>query len=78
MFDFESLGRLLVYAGLGLFVLGFIVMLLGKSGLPFGRLPGDIIYQRDNITVYFPLVSCLVASILLTILLNVIFWLLRQ
>lgn len=75
---FESIGRLLVISGAALFLLGLIVILAGRLDLPFGRLPGDIVFERDNVTVYAPLVSCLVASVVLTILLNLIFWLLRR
>lgn len=75
---FESLGRLLVISGVGLVVLGLVLMLAGRFELPLGRLPGDIVFRRDNVTVYAPLVSCLVASIVLTILLNLIVWLLRR
>ena len=39
-----------------------------------GRLPGDIVYRGKNTTVYFPVVSCLVVSIVLTLLLSVIRW----
>lgn len=78
MNGFESIGRLLLISGVGLFVLGLILMLAGRLDLPFGRLPGDIVFQRDNVTVYAPLVSCLVTSIVLTVLLNLVFWLLQR
>lgn len=75
--EFESIGRLLAISGAALFLLGLIVILAGRLDLPFGRLPGDIVLERDNVTVYAPLVSCLVASVVLTVLLNLIFWLIR-
>lgn len=75
---FESLGRLLLISGAGLFVLGLVLVLAGRFDLPFGRLPGDIVFRRDNVTVYAPLVSCLVVSIVLTLLLNLVFWLLQR
>lgn len=78
MSGFESIGRLLLISGVGLFALGLILLFAGRLGLPIGRLPGDIVFRRDNVTVYAPLVSCLVASVVLTILLNLIFWLLRR
>jgi hypothetical protein len=78
MSDFESVGRLLLLSGAGLFVLGLVVILAGRVGFPFGRLPGDLIFQRDSITVYAPVVSCLVVSVVLTILLNLVFLLLRR
>ena len=75
---FESVGRLLLISGAALFVLGLVVMVAGRFDLPFGQLPGDIVFRRDNFTVYAPLVSCLVASVVLTLLLNLILWLLRR
>ena len=75
---FESVGRLSLIAGVGLVVLGLILILAGRFDFPFGRLPGDIVFRRDHVTVYAPLVSCLVASIVLTIVLNLIFWFLQR
>jgi ribose/xylose/arabinose/galactoside ABC-type transport system permease subunit len=61
-------------AGGMLALLGFILWLLGQTtGLP--RLPGDFVWRRGNVTVYFPLATSVILSILLTVLLN---WLLRQ
>ncbi|MFZ3339566.1 MAG: DUF2905 domain-containing protein [Terriglobales bacterium] len=67
-------GRFLVGLGLGLAVIGGIVMLLGRAGLPIGRLPGDIIYRGKNTTFYFPLAT----SIVLSVLLSVIFFLMGR
>jgi hypothetical protein len=66
-----SLGRLLVLAGVILVVVGGLIMLLGRAGLPLGRLPGDIAYRGKNTTVYFPIVTCIVLSVVLSL----IFWL---
>jgi hypothetical protein len=75
----EALGRSLILLGLVLVVVGVVVLLAGRVNLPFlGRLPGDILWRRGNVTVYFPLVSCLVASLVLTVLLNVVVWLFRR
>jgi hypothetical protein len=48
--------------------LGGLVMTLGGRLFPIGRLPGDIVYRRGNFTFYFPLVTCIVLSLLLTLL----------
>jgi hypothetical protein len=56
--------RLLIVAGLILVAIG----LLMKLGLPLGRLPGDIVIQRGNSTFYFPIVTCIVLSVALSIL----------
>ena len=60
------MGRLLVYVGLGITALGLLIMI----GIPFGRLPGDIMVRRGNFSFYFPLATSIVVSILLTLLLS--------
>ncbi len=64
-----ELGRLLVIFGATLVVVGVAVMLLGRMHMPLGRLPGDFIYRGKNTTVYFPLATSLVVSVVLSILL---------
>jgi Protein of unknown function (DUF2905) len=71
MHDF---GRMLVGLGLLLLVLGGLILLLGKAGIPFGRLPGDIAYRGKNTSFYFPLAS----SILLSIVLSLVFYLISR
>ena len=67
-----GLGRVLMTVGGVIFVLGFVLSLLGRTGL--GRLPGDIVVQRGGFTFCFPIVT----SILLSLLLTGILWLLRR
>jgi len=69
-----DLGRILVGLGLALLVIGGVVMLLGRSGLPLGRLPGDILYRGKNTTFYFPLAT----SILVSIILSLVFFLISR
>jgi Protein of unknown function (DUF2905) len=69
-----SIARLLVKLGLLLIVAGGIVYLVGKLGIPLGRMPGDLTLRRKNVVVYFPLAT----SILLSILLTLIFYLLSR
>ena len=57
-------GKTLVLIGLGIAGLGLLIML----GIPFGRLPGDIVVRRGNVSFYFPLATSIVLSILLTLL----------
>ena len=65
--DTSGVGKALVVAGVVILLVGFAVMLGGRiPGL--GRLPGDIVVRRGNFTFYFPLVTCLVVSLLLTLL----------
>lgn len=58
------MGRLLVGIGLLIAGIGVLVML----GLPLGRLPGDIVIRRGNGTFYFPLATCILFSVLLSLL----------
>jgi len=67
--DWSSLGKMLVMMGLFIFFLGLILLGLGKL-LSIGRLPGDIYYQKGNFTFYFPIVTCIIISLLLTLILN--------
>ena len=67
----SELGRWLMLAGAGLFVVGALVALFG-SALPFGRLPGDLRFGSGNVRVYVPIVSMILLSLILTVVLNII------
>ena len=67
-----EMGRLLVILGVALAVIGGIVILLGRTGMPLGRLPGDVVYRGKNTTFYFPLASSILISVVLTIVLFLI------
>ena len=72
MSDLSQLGKLIAAIGIGIAILGGVLYLAGR--VPFlGRLPGDIVYRRDNVTIYFPIVTMLLLSLILTIVLNLIF-----
>ncbi len=71
-FRMADLGRMLVVVGLALVVIGGAVMLLGRTGLALGRLPGDFLYKGKNGTFYFPLASCFVISVVLSLVLFLI------
>jgi hypothetical protein len=64
-----SIGRTLIALGLIILVLGVILTLGEKLPIRFGRLPGDIVIRGRNSTFYFPLVTCLLVSALLSFLL---------
>ena len=73
-----DVGRLLVYLGLGLAALGGLFLLLGRiPGLPLGHLPGDFSWESENVTVFFPIGTMLLISIVLTILVNLLLRLFR-
>ena len=70
----NDLGRLLIALGVLLLIGGGLLLLLGRTGIPLGRLPGDISYRGKNFSVYVPLGT----SILLSVLLSVVFYLLSR
>lgn len=61
-------GRVLVFLGIALVVIGGVVMLLGRTGLPLGRLPGDFLYRGKNTTFYFALATSILVSVVLSLL----------
>jgi hypothetical protein len=63
-----AMARFLIVLGLALLVVGLLWPYLSRIGL--GRLPGDIVIERDNVTFYFPLMTCL----LLSLLFSLVFW----
>ena len=67
-----SLGKILIAAGILLVLIGGL-LLLGKHVPLLGRLPGDFTFERKGVHVFFPLATCLVVSVVLTVLLNLIF-----
>ncbi|MFW6061551.1 MAG: DUF2905 family protein [Planctomycetota bacterium] len=70
--DTTTIGKWIVIAGLVLVGVGGLVCLLGRSGLPLGRLPGDIRISDGNKRIYIPVATSIILSILLTLLLNLI------
>ena len=64
------MARFLIVLGLAILVVGLLWPYLGKLGL--GRLPGDIVIERENGTVYVPLVTCLLLSLLLSLVLWIV------
>jgi hypothetical protein len=66
----RELGKVLLILGVILIGAGAIIMIGGKLPFRLGRLPGDIAYQGKNGSFYFPIVTCLVLSLALTLL----FW----
>ena len=66
------MARFLIILGLVILVAGLLWPYLSRIGL--GRLPGDIVIERDNMTLYFPLMTCLLLSVVLSLL----FWLVNR
>ena len=63
----QYLGKYLIIAGAVLITLGGIFLLAGRVEW-LGRLPGDILIKKENFTFYFPITTCVLASIVLTLL----------
>jgi len=68
MFNIEAFGRILLIGGGLIAFVGLLFLLFGRLGL--GRLPGDILIQRENFTFYFPLATMIIISIVLTLIFN--------
>jgi DUF2905 family protein len=67
-----DIGKLLIILGIVLLLAGVGLTVLGRTNLPLGRLPGDIVYRGKNTTFYFPLATSIVLSVLLSIVLYVV------
>jgi hypothetical protein len=67
-----DLGRMLLRLGGLVLVLGLVLILAGKVNLPIGRLPGDFVVRGKNSTFYFPLMTSIVLSVLLSLVLYVV------
>lgn len=65
-------GKVLMILGVVFIVVGGLLYLAGRFGLPLGNLPGDIRIERGNFTCAFPLVTSIVLSIVLTVVLNLV------
>jgi hypothetical protein len=68
-----GLGRTLIFLGIGLVVIGLLISVVGKF-TPLGRLPGDIVVRKSNYTFYFPVVTSIVLSVILTL----VMWLFQR
>lgn len=76
MSSFGGMGKLLIFAGSFLILFGLFFTFWQR--LPFlGRLPGDILARKGSFQLFFPLVTCLVISLVFTFLVNIVFRLFR-
>ena len=72
----EALGRALIGLAAVLIVVGGLLILFGKIG--FLKLPGDVLLRRGNTSVFWPIATSIIVSVILTILINVVIWLWRR
>jgi hypothetical protein len=68
----DGLARLLIIAGLIILITGIIIYLIGRLGISFGKLPGDLRFETGSLTCVFPLATSIILSIVLTVVLNLI------
>jgi len=67
-----SIGRILVVTGLFIAAIGLLIIVLSKTNIPIGRLPGDIVIHKKNFTFYLPLATSIILSVLLSLLFYII------
>jgi hypothetical protein len=67
-----EIGKMLLFFGLILAAIGLALVLLGRTNLPIGRLPGDIVYRGKHTTFYFPLVTSILLSVVLSVVLYLV------
>lgn len=70
--EFQPFGKVIIIVGIFLVVLGLLIVLSPK--IPFlGRLPGDIYIKRENFSFYFPVITSILVSLVITIILNLFY-----
>ncbi len=67
----ESLGKMVLYIGIIMVLVGGFFILIAKVPW-FGRLPGDIVYRREGMTIFIPITTMVLVSLILTFLLNIV------
>ncbi len=75
MTDLTGLGRVLLFAGAGLMLLGAAFLFADRLPFPgwLGRLPGDVMFRRGNATIFVPIATSIVLSLLLSLVLALVF-----
>ena len=72
MVMYHPLAKTLIAFGACLIIIGVVLLVLGRTGM-LGELPGDIDIQKKNLEFRFPVVTCIVASVILSLLLSALF-----
>jgi len=73
----ENIGRYLIIAGVILILMGAVIYLLARLGLPLGHLPGDIQLEARGGSFYLPIATSIIVSLILTFVLNILIRLFR-
>lgn len=76
--ELSQLARIVALFGLALLIVAGILYLLDRMDLPLGNLPGDFKIKRGNFTCAVPIVSSLVISLVLTVIINLVLYILRK
>ncbi|MGC9159233.1 MAG: DUF2905 domain-containing protein [Terracidiphilus sp.] len=63
----HELGKAILGIGLLLVLLGALLLIAGRIGLPLGRLPGDVAYKGKHVTVFFPIITCILISVVASV-----------
>lgn len=69
----NDIPKLLIAAGVVLIVIG-LVWWIGGKWFSLGRLPGDVVYEKGNVKFYFPLMTCIIISVVLSLIMYVLRW----
>lgn len=76
-FDLSSIGKLLLLFAVIIGIVGLLLIIMGN--VPFlGKLPGDLVIRRGGSTFFFPIVTCIILSVVLTVLINLVLWIFRR
>jgi hypothetical protein len=73
----QTAGKIIIIAGLLITVAGLIVYFMGGRLNFFGRLPGDIRIEKENSSFYFPITTCLLISLLISLIIRLVQWFIK-
>jgi len=73
-----SLAKYLMIAGFVIILIGVLIFVFTKMGIPLGKLPGDIHLKKEKLFIYFPIVTSILVSVFLTLLINFILWIFKK
>ncbi|MBH51906.1 MAG: hypothetical protein CL785_01965 [Chloroflexi bacterium] len=71
-----EIGKIIILCGIILVILGSMVILGGKYNI-IGKMPGDLLLDKENIKIYFPITSMLIISLIITLIYNIIYRILK-
>jgi len=72
----DKISKLLMFCGLVIFFLGLLIMLYSKTGI--GKLPGDIVIKKGKMAFYFPVITCIIISVIFTLGVQIFRWIWKK